>query len=50
MEIARRKAENIRDSGADVVATACPGCIVQLKDALYHHDVKARVVHVVELL
>ena len=50
MKIAGRKAENIKKSGADVVATACPGCIVQLKDALYHHDVKARVVHVVELL
>ncbi len=50
MKIAERKAENIKRCGADVVATACPGCIVQLKDALYHHNVRAKVVHVVELL
>ncbi len=50
IKIAERKAENIKKSGADVVATACPGCIVQLKDALHHHDVRAKVVHVVELL
>jgi glycolate oxidase iron-sulfur subunit len=50
IEITRRKAESVRESGADVVATACPGCIVQLKDGLYRYGVDAKVVHVVELL
>ncbi|VAW38186.1 hypothetical protein MNBD_DELTA02-167, partial [hydrothermal vent metagenome] len=50
IEIARVKAEGVRGSGADIVATACPGCIIQLKDALHHYDVDAMVVHVVELL
>jgi glycolate oxidase iron-sulfur subunit len=50
IEITRKKAESVRESGAQVVATACPGCIVQLKDGLYRYGVDAKVVHVVELL
>lgn len=50
MEIARRKAENIRASGAQIVATACPGCMVHLRDGLHRFGVDARVAHVVELL
>ncbi|MBI5236020.1 MAG: (Fe-S)-binding protein [Deltaproteobacteria bacterium] len=50
IEISRRKAESIALSGAQVVATACPGCIVQLRDALHRYGVDAKVAHVVELL
>lgn len=50
MDVMKRKAESVRDSGAEVVATACPGCIVQLRDGLHRHGVKADVKHVVELL
>jgi glycolate oxidase iron-sulfur subunit len=50
MEINRHKTEHIVDSGADVVATACPGCILQLKDGLHRRGVKKKVIHVVELL
>ncbi len=50
MEIAGKKAENIKKSGADVVATACPGCIIQLKDGLHRAGVQTEVKHVVELL
>ncbi len=50
MEITRRKAESVRDSGADIVVTACPGCIVQLRDGLHRYGVKAKVAHVVEFL
>ncbi|MBI5559731.1 MAG: hypothetical protein HY883_00440 [Deltaproteobacteria bacterium] len=50
MDIARMKAEDVRKTGADVVATACPGCIIQIKDALHRFGVKAKVMHVVELL
>ena len=37
MEIAKKKARSIVSSGADVVATACPGCMVQLRDALHRY-------------
>jgi len=50
VKITERKADSIRDSGADIVATACPGCIVQLRDGLHKYGVKAKVVHVVDLL
>lgn len=50
IEITERKAESIRATGADIVATACPGCIVQLRDGLHKYGVNARVAHVVELL
>ena len=49
-DIARRKAESVRGSGADIVATACPGCIVQIRDGLHRYGVDAKVAHVVELL
>jgi glycolate oxidase iron-sulfur subunit len=49
-EISRRKAENVKKSGASIVATACPGCMVQLRDALHRANVNAEVRHVVELL
>jgi len=50
MEIARSKAEDIKNTGADIVATACPGCMIQIKDGLHQIGVKAKVLHVVELL
>ena len=50
IEIARRKAQSVKESGADVLATACPGCIVQLRDAMHRYGVDVKVVHVVELL
>jgi glycolate oxidase iron-sulfur subunit len=43
------KAENIRNSGANVVATACPGCIYQIKDGLNRIGSNVRVKHVLEL-
>lgn len=49
-DIVKRKAESIKDSGAELVATSCPGCIVQIKDGLHRYGVDAEVVHVVELL
>jgi glycolate oxidase iron-sulfur subunit len=50
MEIAREKAKNIIDTKADVVATACPGCMIQIKDGLDLLGAETRVKHVVELL
>ncbi len=48
--ITKRKADGAIASGADVIATACPGCIVQLRDAMQRYGVDKKVVHVVELL
>ncbi|MBI5875604.1 MAG: (Fe-S)-binding protein [Deltaproteobacteria bacterium] len=50
MEINRSKAEDIKNTGADIVATACPGCMIQIKDGLHRLGADTKVVHVVELL
>jgi len=44
------KAEGIRDSGAEIVATACPGCIMQLQDAINHAGLPQKACHVLELV
>lgn len=48
--IGARKAASIAASQAALVATDCPGCIMQLQDSINHADGKARVVHLLELL
>jgi glycolate oxidase iron-sulfur subunit len=54
MEISSIKAKSILTSGADTVVTACPGCIVQLRDAVHKYapegEEKPEVVHIVEIL
>ncbi len=49
-KIGAQKAAHIADSGAELVATDCPGCIMQLQDAINHAGGKARAVHILELL
>lgn len=48
--LARRKANAIRRSGAGIVATANPGCAIQIAAGLREADYRAGVKHVVELL
>jgi glycolate oxidase iron-sulfur subunit len=50
MQILERKMEDVNSSGADVIATANPGCILQLRAGVHLHGKGQRVVHVVELL
>lgn len=47
--IGKRKAENIRNSGCRVVATACPACMIQLSDALSHLGLPIAVKHPIEI-
>jgi len=46
----KRKTAHLAEAGADVVATANPGCLIQLQTALNNADLPGRVCHVVELL
>jgi glycolate oxidase iron-sulfur subunit len=50
LKIGRRKVERIIESGADVVATACPSCQMHLTDLLQREGLGIRVAHVCELL
>jgi glycolate oxidase iron-sulfur subunit len=49
-KIGARKAEHIASSQADLVATDCPGCIMQLQDSINHADQKQQAVHILNLL
>ena len=49
-EINMLKAEDIKGTGAEIAATACPGCMVQLRDGLHKAGSKVEVKHIVELL
>ncbi|MDP9242892.1 MAG: (Fe-S)-binding protein, partial [Actinomycetota bacterium] len=49
-QLARDKVESIVASGAPTVATANPGCAMQLGSALRDSGARVRVLHPVELL
>jgi len=46
----RRKMKDVASTGAQVIATANPGCQLQLEAGLRRYGLPGRVVHVVELL
>ena len=48
-KIGQRKRENIIASGADVVATGCPACMMQLSDMLARNNDGVRVKHAIEI-
>lgn len=50
VDIGRMKAANIGATGASLVATACPGCILQLQDSINRGGFKANSVHLLELI
>lgn len=49
-KIGNQKATHVAQSGAQIVATACPGCMIQLQDSLSRQNVPARVIHLLELV
>jgi glycolate oxidase iron-sulfur subunit len=48
-KIGRRKALNIRNSGADIVTTGCPSCIMQIGHVLELEELPVQVMHLAEL-
>jgi len=50
MKILDRKMRNLKDSGAEVIITACPGCEIQLAQGLKRSKQKVKLMHLVELL
>jgi len=49
-KIASKKIEAIKATEADIVATACPGCQIQLIDNIARHKLPQKVMHLIELL
>lgn len=48
-KIADHKVDAVAACGADTVVTACPGCLIQLRDALSRHKSAVEVLHIGEL-
>jgi Fe-S oxidoreductase len=49
-EILNKKLENFKETGADVIVTECPGCIMQLRGGIDKNKMNLEVKHFVELL
>jgi glycolate oxidase iron-sulfur subunit len=50
MQLLARKIQAVNSTGASIVATANPGCMLQLQAGVRLHGKRQRVMHVVELL
>jgi glycolate oxidase iron-sulfur subunit len=50
LEVLGRKMENLASTGAEVVASGCPGCQMQLNTGIQQRGMKVRVVHPITLL
>jgi len=48
--IGAKKMAGLAESGAEMIATACPGCIMQLQDSINHAGLAVKAVHLLELL
>jgi len=49
-KIADKKMDGIKATGADIVVTACPGCMINLIDNAARHKMPQRVHHILELV
>jgi glycolate oxidase iron-sulfur subunit len=49
-KIAARKMEGIKSTNADIVVTACPGCMINLIDNTLHNRMPQKVYHLLELV
>jgi glycolate oxidase iron-sulfur subunit len=49
-KIAAKKMEGIKATGADIVVTACPGCMINLLDNVLQNKMDQKVYHLLELV
>jgi glycolate oxidase iron-sulfur subunit len=50
LAIQDKKMQNIKNTGAQIVVTSCPGCLIQLKDGVRRNNLPVKVMHISELL
>ncbi len=50
LKILGRKMQRANESGADLVTTACSGCLLQLMDGMHQQGLKKEVRHLVEII
>jgi glycolate oxidase iron-sulfur subunit len=44
------KMEDIKKTGAEIVVTGCMGCLVQLRQGIHNHRLKAKAKHIIEVM
>jgi glycolate oxidase iron-sulfur subunit len=49
-KIGESKVKSIINSGADIVATGCPGCMLFIKDMLKKNGINREVLHTIQVL
>ncbi|MBF0243053.1 MAG: LUD domain-containing protein [Desulfamplus sp.] len=49
-EILTRKLDDVENTGAEILATECPGCVMQLRGGALNQNRKFKVLHLSELL
>ncbi len=49
-EILKKKLDNVEASGADILVTDCPGCVLQLRGGMDKRGGRIRVKHIAELM
>lgn len=49
-EVAEMKMRSLSESGADLVTTGCPACVMQLRDSIAHRRMSHRAVHIIEII
>ncbi|MDP8263446.1 MAG: (Fe-S)-binding protein [Candidatus Ancaeobacter aquaticus] len=49
-DIFKEKADAVQKSKAEVVVTACPSCVMQLKGQLADYGINCEVIHIIQLL
>jgi glycolate oxidase iron-sulfur subunit len=50
LKVLKRKTDSIASTGADYIASGCPGCQMQLNVGIHRHGLDVKVVHPVALL
>ncbi|MFH0728757.1 MAG: (Fe-S)-binding protein [Pseudomonadota bacterium] len=50
MQVLDRKMENLKKTGADVLVTTCPACIIQLSHGVRRHGLNVKVQHLTEVI
>ncbi len=48
--VAEKKMECVQESGAGIVATGCPACVMQLRDSIVHRKMTQRAIHTIEII
>lgn len=49
-QVLDRKMDNLKKTGADILVTSCPACVIQLSFGVRRHGLNTRVCHISELL